>query len=302
VLVAALLLAACSTGGGSTPPASGSPGGNKLEVISWWTSGSESAALNVIFDNFKTSAPGVDIVNAAVAGGGGSNAQVVLATRLAANNPPDVWQTHPGGSIQAYHDAGLLLLQGYGLTESSPVISFNTKGHNKLGTVGRPLPGVQVRIAPDGEILTRGPHMMRGYWRREEETARTLRGGFIHTGDVARADEDGFIYIVDRAKDMIISGGMNVYSVEVENVLMEHPVVREACVIGVPDDKWGEAVKAVVVLQRGASCSEQEIIAFCRERLARFKVPRTVVFGPLPKTSTGKIQKFVLRAQAKELG
>jgi glucose/mannose transport system substrate-binding protein len=102
-----LLLAACS-GGGSTPAASGGPGGNKLEVISWWTSGSERAALNVIFDNFKKSAPGVDIVNAAVAGGGGSNAQVVLATRLAANNPPDVWQTHPGGSIRAYYDTGLL--------------------------------------------------------------------------------------------------------------------------------------------------------------------------------------------------
>ena len=155
-----------------------------------------------------------------------------------------------------------------------------------------------VPVGEPGEILTRGPHMMRGYWRREEETVRTMRGGWIHTADVARADEDGFIYIVDRAKDMIISGGMNVYSVEVENVLMEHPAVREACVIGVPDDKWGEAVTAFVVVRENERLGSDELIAFAGRKLAAYSRPKRVDFVPeIPKTPYGKMDKKAIRAQ-----
>ena len=182
------------------------------------------------------------------------------------------------------------------------------RARHRLGSCGRPIAMAQVRIADEndtdvpigepGEILTRGPHMMRGYWRRDEETAKTLRGGFIHTGDVARADEDGFIYIVDRAKDMIISGGMNVYSVEVENVLMEHPVVREACVIGVPDDKWGEAVTAFVVCREGARVESADLIAFSGRKLAAYSRPKTVEFvAEIPKTPYGKMDKKAIRAR-----
>jgi acyl-CoA synthetase (AMP-forming)/AMP-acid ligase II len=179
---------------------------------------------------------------------------------------------------------------------------------HRLASCGRPLTVAQVRIVDEddrdvpvgepGEILTRGPHMMRGYWRREEETARTMRGGFIHTGDVGRADEDGFIYIVDRAKDMIISGGMNVYSVEVENVLMEHPDVREACVIGVPDDKWGEAVTAFVVQREGGRLDGAALIAFAGKKLAAYSRPKTVEFvTDIPKTPYGKMDKKAIRGR-----
>jgi acyl-CoA synthetase (AMP-forming)/AMP-acid ligase II len=177
---------------------------------------------------------------------------------------------------------------------------------HRLGSCGRPIVMAQVRIVGDddrdvpvgepGEVLVRGPHMMRGYWRREEETARTMRGGFIHTGDIARADEDGFLYIVDRAKDMIISGGMNVYSVEVENVLMEHSDVREACVIGVPDDKWGEAVTAFVVRREGARLDSEELIAFAGRKLAAYSRPKAVEFvAEIPKTPYGKMDKKTIR-------
>jgi acyl-CoA synthetase (AMP-forming)/AMP-acid ligase II len=182
------------------------------------------------------------------------------------------------------------------------------RARHRLSSCGRPIAMAQVRIVDEddrdvpggepGEILTRGPHMMRGYWRREEETAKTLRGGFIHTGDVARADEDGYIYIVDRAKDMIISGGMNVYSVEVENVLMEHPDVREACVIGVPDDKWGEAVTAFVVGREGARVDDRQLIAFAGRKLAAYSRPKTVEFvAEIPKTPYGKMDKKAMRGR-----
>jgi acyl-CoA synthetase (AMP-forming)/AMP-acid ligase II len=181
------------------------------------------------------------------------------------------------------------------------------RARGRLASCGRPIAMAQVRIAgtddrdvpagEPGEILTRGPHVMRGYWRREEETAKTMRGGFIHTGDVARADEDGYIYIVDRAKDMIISGGMNVYSVEVENVLMEHPAVREACVIGVPDERWGEAVTAFVVRREDASLDARALIAFAGTRLAAYSRPKRVEFvAEIPKTPYGKMDKKAIRA------
>ncbi len=177
---------------------------------------------------------------------------------------------------------------------------------HRLASCGRPIVMAQVRLVdPDdadvpagqpGEIVVRGPHMMRGYWRRPEETASTMRGGWLHTADIARADDDGYLYIVDRAKDMIISGGMNVYSVEVENALMEHPAVREACVIGAPDDKWGEAVNACVVLRDGVTLEAAELLVFCGKKLAAYSRPKAIEFvSEIPKTPYGKMDKKAIR-------
>ncbi len=212
---------------------------------------------------------------------------------------------------------GPLFVQAYSQMEVANQTTILTKedhtealarARQRLSSCGRPVAIAQVRIVDtndvevavgaSGEIITRGPHMMRGYWRREEETAKTMRGGWIHTGDIARADGDGYIYIVDRAKDMIISGGMNVYSVEVENVLMEHPAVREACVIGVPDEKWGEAVSAFVVLREGGAVTAEELIRFSSQKLAAYSRPKQVEFvAEIPKTPYGKADKKAIRAR-----
>ena len=147
-----------------------------------------------------------------------------------------------------------------------------------------------------GELLVRGPQLMKGYWNQPEETAAALRDGWLHTGDVATMDADGYLYIVERKKDLIIASGFNVYPREVEEVLYMHPAVSEAAVVGVPDPYRGETVKAFVVLRPGASATDQEIIAFCRERLAAFKVPRRVEFRTdLPKSQIGKILRRSLR-------
>jgi long-chain acyl-CoA synthetase len=148
-----------------------------------------------------------------------------------------------------------------------------------------------------GEIIARGSNVMKGYWKREKETAEALRDGYMHTGDVATIDDQNFIYIVDRAKDMIISGGENIYSTEVENALYEHPDVLEAAVIGIPDAQWGEAVLAVVVPREGAHPTEQGIIEHCRKLIAGYKCPKKIVFQetPLPKSGPGKILKTELR-------
>ena len=152
-----------------------------------------------------------------------------------------------------------------------------------------------------GEILLRGNTVMKGYLKNEAATAKALHGGWFHSGDLAVWHPDGYIQVTDRAKDIIISGGENISSVEVENILYSHPSVMEAAVVARPDDYWGETPCAFVTLKRGAEASGQEIIDFCRERLAHFKAPKTVIFEELPKTSTGKIQKFVLRERARNL-
>ncbi len=207
--------------------------------------------------------------------------------------------------------------QGYGQSESSPLLTVLlhedhiTEGPQhltrRLASCGRPVIGVEVEVVDEndqvvkpgqvGEIIARGPNVMLGYWKRPEETAAALRGGWLRTGDMATVDEDGYIYIVDRKKDMIITGGENVYSTEVENVIYTHKAVREAAVIGVPDQKWGEAVKAIVTVKPGASLTEQELIDYCAARLANYKVPKSVeiVAGELPKSGTGKILKKELR-------
>jgi long-chain acyl-CoA synthetase len=201
------------------------------------------------------------------------------------------------------------LLEGYGLTEASPVVSAHRlSGIRKLGSVGQPIPGVEVAILDDddrpvpsgelGEVCVRGPNVMLGYYRLPDETARALRGGWLHTGDVGRLDADGFLYIVERKKDLIIRGGFNIYPREVEEVLYAHPHIAEAAVIGMADALMGEDVLAFVALKRGAVADADEIIAFCQTRLAKFKCPKQVRFvDALPKSPVGKILRKELRAR-----
>ena len=211
---------------------------------------------------------------------------------------------------------GPILCQAYGMTETAPVLTAqklewldydSPEGVERLASCGRQVVGVRLRLVDSegndlspggvGEIIVRGANVMKGYWKRPEETAEALRGGWMHTGDVARMDEQGFVYIVDRAKDMIISGGENIFSVEVENALYEHPAVLEAAVIGIPDERWGEAVHAVVVLRPDHSASEPELIEFCHTKIAGYKCPKSVTVSsePLPKSGPGKILKTELR-------
>ncbi len=205
------------------------------------------------------------------------------------------------------------LVEGYGLSEAPTATHCNPiNGLNKPGSIGLPFPDVECKIVdPEtgeelppgepGELLIRAPQVMKGYLNRPEETAEALKDGWLHTGDIAYMDEDGYFYIVDRKKDMIISGGYNVYPREVEEVLYQHPAVQEAAVAGVPHEYYGEMVKAYVVLKPGATATEEEIIQFCKERLAGYKVPKAVEFrSELPKTMVGKILRRVLVEEEKQ--
>src|SRR5207248_9583536 len=192
---------------------------------------------------------------------------------------------------------GARLIEGYGLTEASPVTHcVPLSGSHAPGTIGVPLPSTdaavfdqetgRVRLGPGevGELAVRGPQVMQGYWKRPADTAQVLRDGWLFTGDVACQDADGFFSIVDRKKDMIITGGMNVYPRDVEEPLYEHPKVREAVAVGIPDERWGEAVKVYIVLRDGQTATEQEILDYCHARMARYKVPKFVEFRTdLPK-------------------
>jgi len=197
--------------------------------------------------------------------------------------------------------------QIYGLTETSPLLTVNRKRKEwdgmsaaeiapLLAKAGTPAVGVQLRTDADGEVLARSNVVFKGYWHQPEETAKALEGGWFHTGD-GGVYAQGYLTILDRKKDVIISGGENVSSIEVEDVLFQHPAVAEVAVIGVPDEKWGETVKALVVLKPGQSASAEELREFCRERLAHYKCPTSVEFrDELPRTATGKLQKYKLRA------
>jgi long-chain acyl-CoA synthetase len=201
------------------------------------------------------------------------------------------------------------ILEGYGLTEASPVVSAHRlSGVRKLGSVGQALPGVAVAILDDadrplppgelGEVCVQGPNVMQGYYRLPGETARTLRNGWLHTGDVGRLDADGYLYIVERKKDLIIRGGFNIYPREVEDVLYAHPAVAEAAVVGVGDALMGEEVLAFVALKPGAATDAGALIGFCQERLARYKCPRQIRFvDALPKSPIGKILRKELRSR-----
>ncbi len=200
------------------------------------------------------------------------------------------------------------LVEGYGLTESSPVTHVTPLvGLRKSGSIGIPVPDTDARIVdletgnenlPAGEIgelVVRGPQVMAGYWNRPEETAGAIRGGWLYTGDVARMDEDGFFYIVDRKKEMLITGGFNVYPREVEEVLFSHPAVQEAALISVPDPHRGEVGKGFVVLKEGAAATADELLDYCRANLAPFKVPKAIEFrDTLPKSAIGKTLRRVL--------
>ena len=200
------------------------------------------------------------------------------------------------------------ILEGYGLSETSPAASFNRLDRpRKPGSIGLPLHGVEFKLVDDagttiddpfvpGEICVRGPNVMKGYYKKPEATAESIVNGWFKTGDVAHRDEDGFYFIVDRKKDMIIRGGFNVYPREVEEVLYAHPAVLEAAVIGVPHERLGEEVKAVVVAKAGKTIDADELAAYCKEHLAAYKYPRIVeIRESLPKTATGKILKRELR-------
>jgi len=198
---------------------------------------------------------------------------------------------------------GCVILEGYGLSETSPVASFNhLERERKPGSIGTPIRGVQMKVVDDdshdlaagevGEIAIRGHNVMKGYWRRPKETASAIRDNWLLTGDMAWVDDDGFFFIVDRKKDMIIRGGFNVYSREVEEVLYEHPAVLEAAVIGIPDEALGEEVGAALVRRPGADADADEIRAFVKDRVAAYKYPRRIWFtDELPKNTTGKVLK-----------
>lgn len=202
---------------------------------------------------------------------------------------------------------GFQITEGYGLTETSPVVTSNpVQGNKKPGSIGLPIPDVEVKIVDYedremppgeiGEIIVRGPNVMKGYFNREEETSWIMRNGWFHTGDLAYRDSDGYLFIVDRKKDLIIRGGLNIYPREVEEVLYTHPKVFEVAVVGVPDPVMGEEVLAFVLLRNGDTVEPEELQEFCRDKLARYKIPRYVRFVEnLPKTTSGKLLKGALR-------
>lgn len=206
--------------------------------------------------------------------------------------------------------SGGTIVEGYGLSEASPVVACNPVHRTKPGTVGIPLPGTLCRVVDletgtrelppgeAGELVVQGPQVMQGYWNRPAETAAALRDGWLYTGDVATMDAEGYITIVERKKDLILTGGFNVYPREVEEVLFQHPQIEEAAVAGIPDPYAGQRVKAFVVPKAGARLTEEEVIAFCRERLAGYKVPRVVEFrDALPKSLVGKVLRRKLREE-----
>jgi fatty-acyl-CoA synthase len=211
----------------------------------------------------------------------------------------------PDATIATWLTRGLTFIQGYGMTEASPGVLLLDAAHaqSKAGSAGLPHFFTDVRVEADepadgaGEIMVAGPNVMAGYWNQPEATARAFaEDGWFRTGDAGRTDADGYTFVVDRIKDMIISGGENIYPAEVENALLDHPAIAECGVIGVPDPKWGEVGRAIVVLRPGIDAEEAEILAFLDGRLARYKIPKSVRFtDALPRTASGKILKKVLR-------
>jgi long-chain acyl-CoA synthetase len=205
---------------------------------------------------------------------------------------------------------GSQICEGYGLSETSPVATTNPyKGKTKVGSIGLPMPDTDLKIVDlvdgtkelpvgeAGEILIKGPQVTGGYYQMPEETANTLKDGWLYTGDIGKMDEEGYFYIVDRKKDMVIAGGYNIYPREIDEVLFEHPKILEACAVGIPDPYRGETIKAFVVLKPGETLTGEEVIKYCAEKLAKYKVPKTVDFmTALPKSGVGKILRKELRA------
>jgi long-chain acyl-CoA synthetase len=292
--------------------------GSNCVLANIWTGGAQvllpgftaAAALDLIEAEACTATLGVPTMLAAIAEEQQTRARDTSSLR---------WVAHGGSPIASevlrrVHQAipSAELIEVYGATELSPLATVQRHEEALIDTervrsCGQPLPGVEVRIAAEdgralptgtvGEVTVRAPTVMRGYWGKEEQTASALRDGYYWTGDLGYLDDEGFLFLVDRSKDMIVSGGENVYSTEVEEVLFEHPAVLEAAVFGVPDEKWGEAVWAAVQLREGESVDVETLIRFCRERLGGYKVPKGIDLHaePLPKSGPGKFLKRKLR-------
>ena len=215
----------------------------------------------------------------------------------------------PTSLVKQYAEKGIIIQQGFGMTETGPTVFLIDKENavRKAGSVGKPVLHTDVCImdrdgnvlGPNevGELCIRGGNVTTGYWNRPEATAEAIKNGWLHSGDAAMVDEEGFYTIVDRWKDMFISGGENVYPAEVEDVIYQHPAVAETAVIGIPHPKWQETGRALIVLKEGQSATEEEILAFCQGKLARYKIPKSVVFmnSALPRTAAGKVLKRELR-------
>jgi fatty-acyl-CoA synthase len=211
--------------------------------------------------------------------------------------------------MQKFWDKGIDFKMGYGLTEAAGNNFWlpQKEVRRRIGSVGFPIFHIDMKVVredggtcnphEEGELLIRGPHVTPGYWKRLEETAQTIKDGWLHTGDMAKQDDEGYFYIIGRSKDMFISGGENVYPAEVESVMYAHPAVAEAALIGVPHEKWGEVGRAFVVIEKGQTLTEAGLLEFMRQRVARYKLPHAVVFlEQLPKTAIGKIDKKILRS------
>jgi long-chain acyl-CoA synthetase len=214
--------------------------------------------------------------------------------------------------VRRWHERfGQIIYEGYGLTETSPFATYNHDSQYREESVGTPVDQVQIKIVNEkyqalpagelGEIAIKGPNIMNGYFNRPEETARAIRDGWFLTGDIGRLDEAGYLYLVDRVKDMVNVSGFKVWPREVEEVLSRHAELSEAAVIGVPDPVSGEAVKAFVVMKEGARLTEKDLIEFCRSRMAVYKAPRYIEFiDALPRNPTGKVLKRELRLRESE--
>jgi long-chain acyl-CoA synthetase len=215
-------------------------------------------------------------------------------------------------SVESFNEfekkSGSRIVEGYGSSETTNIVTANTKHMRKIGSVGMPWPDVDIKIVDiddgktempigeAGEIIVNGPQVMSGYWKNEAETAIAVKDGWFYTGDIGYMDDDGFVFIIDRKKDMIICSGFNVYPRDIDEVLYQHPSVLEVCTIGIPDEKRGETVKAFIVLKEGVSATEDEMKKFCSQKLAPYKVPTHVEFiKELPRSSVGKPLRRVMR-------
>lgn len=282
-----------------------------------------SAAENVILQSFDPAA-----VMATIAREGVTHVLMVPAMIKMLLDHPEVAQADfsslevilygaspmPAATLQRCMDIWphVGLAQAYGQTELAPVATMlsvqdHRRGGKLLQSAGRPTPVSDIRVVNDdgddcalgesGEVAVRGPHAMLGYWNKPEETAKALKDGWVYTGDAGLFDEDGYLYIVDRLKDMVVSGGENVFTTEVENALIRHDAVKDVAVIGIPHPEWGEAVHAIVIFHPGASATEDELISHCRDSIAGYKIPRSFSFRdePLPLSGAGKVLKTELR-------
>ena len=294
-------------------------GWNVQPLLAWWKGATvvlepafdAARALDLIAEHGVTTMMGVPATYLFLAQEPGFAVADLSSLRLAVVGGAPM----PEALLETWIARGIEIVQGYGLTEAAPNVLClpPEEATRKLGFAGKPYPHVDVALRDadtgafvegtgTGELVVRGPNVFAGYWRNDEATAAVLADGWLSTGDVAERDEEGFYRIAGRIKDMVISGGENVYPAEIEDVLHAHPAVLEAAVVGVPDERWGEACAAFVVLREGSNVGTEELQRLCRDQLARFKVPKTFAFvDALPRSSMGKVLKDELRAGATEV-